>query len=67
MSLNNGIGIFSIREIAARYGGSTQFKREDGVFYTSVYLKNQAAGSYKNLSVIPTVNPAASVSYGTAE
>lgn len=63
----NGIGIFSIREIAARYDGSTQFKQEDGVFYTSVYLKNQAAGSYENLSAIPTVNPAASVTYGTAE
>lgn len=33
-----GIGAASIREIAARYGGSAQFEQRDGVFYASVLL-----------------------------
>lgn len=33
-----GIGIVSIREIAARYDGTVQFEQQKGVFYTSVRL-----------------------------
>lgn len=33
-----GIGVASVREIAARYGGTAQFEQCDGVFYASVRL-----------------------------
>lgn len=34
-----GIGAASVREIAARYGGTVQFEQKGGVFYASVLLK----------------------------
>ena len=34
-----GIGVESVREIAARYGGTVQFEQKGGVFYASVLLK----------------------------
>lgn len=34
-----GIGVSSVREIAARYGGAAQFEQRDGVFYASVSLQ----------------------------
>lgn len=34
-----GIGAASVREIAARYDGTVQFKQKDGIFYASVLLK----------------------------
>lgn len=34
-----GIGISSIREIAARHGGTAQFEQKDGIFYASVRLE----------------------------
>lgn len=33
-----GIGILSIRDIAARYNGTVQFEQQNGVFYASVRL-----------------------------
>lgn len=33
-----GIGVASVREIAARYGGVARFEQKDGVFYASVRL-----------------------------
>lgn len=33
-----GLGVASIRDIAARYGGTAQFEQRDGVFYASVRL-----------------------------
>lgn len=34
-----GIGAASVREIAARYGGTVQFEQKGGMFYASVLLK----------------------------
>lgn len=34
-----GIGIASVREIAARHGGTVQFEQKDGMFYASVRLE----------------------------
>lgn len=34
-----GIGVASVREIAARYGGEAKFEQRDGMFYASVFLK----------------------------
>ena len=34
-----GIGTASVRELAARYGGTVEFAQKDGVFYASVLLK----------------------------
>lgn len=34
-----GIGTASVREIAARYGGTVQFEQKGGMFYASVLLK----------------------------
>lgn len=34
-----GIGVESVREIAARYGGTVRFEQRDGMFYASVLLK----------------------------
>lgn len=34
-----GIGITSVREIAARYRGDTEFLQKDGMFYASVMLR----------------------------
>ena len=34
-----GIGVESVREIAARYGGTVQFEQKGGAFYASVLLK----------------------------
>lgn len=34
-----GIGVASVREIAARYDGQAQFEQRDGIFYASVLLK----------------------------
>lgn len=34
-----GIGTASVREIAARYGGTVKFEQRDGVFFASVSLK----------------------------
>ena len=34
-----GIGVVSVREIAARYGGTAQFEQKNGMFYASVLLK----------------------------
>ncbi|MCQ4641003.1 GHKL domain-containing protein [Blautia coccoides] len=33
-----GIGTYSVREIAVRYGGTAQFEQKAGVFYASVLL-----------------------------
>ena len=40
-----GIGVASVREIAARYGGAVQFKQENGVFHASVMLSIVPTGS----------------------
>ena len=34
-----GIGAASVREIAARYGGTVQFEQKGGMFYASVLLQ----------------------------
>ena len=34
-----GSGVVSVREIAARYGGTAQFEQKNGMFYASVLLK----------------------------
>lgn len=34
-----GIGVSSVKEIAARYDGTVQFQQKSGIFYTSVLLK----------------------------
>lgn len=36
-----GIGVSSIREIAARYGGTARFEQKNGIFSVSVLLKNR--------------------------
>ena len=34
-----GLGISSICDIAAKYGGKVEFKYEEGVFYASVLIR----------------------------
>ena len=36
----NGVGITSVRNIAARYNGASSFQYKDGIFTASVLLNN---------------------------
>lgn len=45
-----GIGTASVREIAARYGGTVQFEQKAGMFYASVLLKTVPDGAGEDLT-----------------
>ena len=44
-----GIGVASVQDIAARYGGTAQFEQKAGVFYASVLLKIVPDGTGENV------------------